>query len=381
VKTFENIVKDMDSSSRYKVVVIPTLSHEETKAFLEENGNGANFADWYDKVGGVPRNLINAETVAEAVDDQQANVHKVMFDPTDSGTDKETNKIVKMVPNSRSGGVVFDFVSANACRLWTQTFRGQGRTADLLRKLREARDQKIRDAYGRFFEGWVLSLLENQEALCWSVLPADGTARGLLTPWVLPHPLVQTKFPGDEPSSIVPSKRPTLHIPMSSEFPVVDAVITDAVPASGGPAPTVLIQVTVAQDHHPKADKAQKLIAALKENNCTITALVWVVDGKSSLNKWQSLEGGTTDAEYDAIPQYLCRVDDLMVWVRKQGSNPTPEPVGFPMSTVPHESVLLGEVKKLVDPGAKKISNFSTGRGTKSSPYIYSHIVYVREGV
>ena len=135
-------------------------------------------------------------------------------------------------------------------------------------------------------------------------------------------------------------------------------------------ASATLIQATVASSHHPKLANAAKLFDALAANGIDVLDFVWIVDASSKLNQWQSLEGrGKKLPAYDNTPQYLCRVDDFMCWVRKSGSGS--QAVCFPDFAIDltNTKEVLDEITKRVGPQAKRVSG---GTGAQEDPIKFS---------
>ena len=123
--------------------------------------------------------------------------------------------------------------------------------------------------------------------------------------------------------------------------------------------------MTVASSHHPKLAEAAELFDALTANGIEVLDFVWVVDATSTLNCWQSLEGGAALPAYDNTRQYLCRVGDPMCWVRRRGSRS--QAVCLP-ADVTNTKQILDEITKRVDPQAKEIIE---GQGTKKHPIVF----------
>ena len=350
---------------------LPLLSETEVRDFVANTHpapvpSDATVSHWFYLVGGVPRHLTSQAAIDTAVDEQEQSAPKVVYDPVASGTDNETNAIVCMVPAAGYRRTRFDFVSNNACHLWMQhsTASDPGR---LLRALRTAgNDQATRDALGRFFEAWVISLVRSGSCLSRHPL-RPGEPPGVLVPWALPRSLATSYFPGNDPKKIVGTTQDTLWVPESAQFPVVNCVIVRALASPTSRTSATLIQVTVASSHHPKKENAAKLFKALA-NGIDVLDFVWIVDASSKLNRWQSLEGGALPA-YDNTPQYLCRVDDSMCWVRKSGSGS--QAVCFPDFAIDltNTKEVLDEITKRVGPQAKRVSG---GTGAQEDPIKFS---------
>ena len=167
--------------------------------------------------------------------------------------------------------------------------------------------------------------------------------------------------------------RLSAHLKTRSGFLVVDCVITRAKTNETGPATVdgTLIQVTVASEHRPEQAPTQKLFGALETNKINTVEFVWVVDSQSTLNKRQKLAGSGSCDAYKKTPQYLCRVDEPMCWVQLKGKG-RGTAVCFPCDPTATESNILDQVKKLVDPKAKKFTKFTQGDiGTETAPLIY----------
>ena len=356
----------------FRLFILPTLTFDEARAFtkhMNQNVSDATFAEWFDIVGGVPRHLTSQEEVDIVAASQKSSAPRVMFDPISSGTDRETNKIIQAVPHGDYRGETFDFISNNACREWMKK-QDASNSSRLLQRLRECKESGIRDALGRFFENWVISKLQKGETFCRMSLEKQGA---VLERWDLPSSLTVARFPGDEPKKIESTAQDMLWVPYSSKFPVVDCVITRAKPAPTGTAAVeaTLIQVTVASEHRPKQAPTEQLFKALEANNIKRVEFVWVVDSQSTLNKKQALASGGSCAAYDSTPQYLCRVDDHMCWVQLKGTAKGTA-VCFPCDPMATELTILDQVKKLVDPKAKKLTNFNQGTiGSEAAPLIY----------
>ena len=90
---------------------------------------------------------------------------------------------------------------------------------------------------------------------------------------------------------------------------------------------------------------------------------------RPKLNQWQSLKGGKKLPAYDKTPQYLCRVDEFMCWVRKSGSES--QAVCFPAFAIDltNTKEVLDEITKRVDPQAKTVSG---GIGRQNDPIVFS---------
>ena len=242
---------------------LPLLSETEARDFVANTHpapvpSDATVSHWFYLVGGVPRHLTSQAAIDTAVDEQEQSAPKVVYDPVASGTDNETNAIVCMVPAAGYRRTRFDFVSNNACHLWMQhsTASDPGR---LLRALRTAgNDQATRDALGRFFEAWVISLVRSGSCLSRHPL-RPGEPPGVLVPWALPRSLATSYFPGNDPKKIVGTTQDTLWVPESAQFPVVNCVIVRALASPTSRTSATLIQVTVASSHHPKKENAAKL--------------------------------------------------------------------------------------------------------------------------
>ena len=295
---------------------LPVLSETEARDFVANTHRApvpsdATVSEWFYLVGGVPRHLTSQAAVDAAVKKQEWSAPRVEYDPVGSGTDNETNPIVCMVPAAGYRRTRFDFVSNNAFHLWVQ-HRKATDAGRLLRSLQAARnDQEARDAWGRVFEAWVISLV--QSGSCLSRHPLrSGEPPGVLEPWALPRSLATASFPGNDPKKIVGTTQDTLWVPERAQFPFVDCVIVRAHALPTSRASATLIQATVASSHHPKKEKAAELFDALAANGIDVLDLVWIVDASSKLNQWQSLEGGDVLPAYDNTPQFLCPVDDSM---------------------------------------------------------------------
>ena len=202
-----------------------------------------------------------------------------------------------------------------------------------------------------------------------------GEPPGMLEPWALPRSLAISYFPGSDAKKIVGTTQDTLWVPESAQFPVVNCVVVRVPASSTSRASATLIQVTVASSHHPKLANAEELFKALAANGIDVVDFFWVVDASSKLNQWQSLEGRDklpADDEppaYDNTPQYLCRVDEFMCWVRKSGSES--QAVCFPSFAInlTNTKEVLDEITKRVDPQAKTVTG---GTGTQKDPIMFS---------
>jgi hypothetical protein len=330
------------------------------------------FVDWYDQVGGVPRHLANTGTVEDAAGQQGACAKKIQFDPQANGTDKESNKIVMMLPrehNLNAADPVFNFVSANAWRAW-HAAQGAAKAPELLKCLREARNDAARDVYGRYFERWFLQLVQDGGVFCRQLV--DDKQVHPVERWEPAGKPTVTYFLGNDPSAITATDALTLHIPMSSNFPVIDAVLTWK---QGNKNHASLMQVTVGPSHTPKSDKTKELLAALKKNGFNEWDFTWVVDPESKLASLQNVDGAAV-ASWKKLKQYICRIDDSMCWVCKKGATkaPTKGSLSFPLQNVTDEKAILAEVQKRVDSKAKKIVKFSSmsGPSIPGTPFRYS---------
>ena len=345
------------------------LSEGEARDFAakmaDEPPSDATVSQWLNLVGGVPRHLTSQLAVDSAVELQKLNAPRVEYDPVSSGTDYPTDTIVCMVPAAGYRKTRFGFVSNNACQLWMKYMKATD-PGRLLKSLRaDGDDQATRDALGRFFEAWVISVV--QSGSCLSRHPLrPGEPPGVLERWALPQGLATSHYPGDDPKMIVGTTQDTLWVPESAQFPVVDCVIVRARASPTCRARATLIQVTVASSHHPKLAKAAELFDALTANGIDVLDFVWVVDATSALNCWQSLQGGEELPAYDNTPQFLCRVG-AMCWVRRRGS--TSQTVCLPADDVTETKQILDEIVKRVDPQAKEIIE---GQGTQEHPIIFS---------
>ena len=269
-----------------------------------------------------------------------------------------------MVPAAGYHEARFDFISNNACQLWMKHMKATD-PGRLLKALRAAKDdQATRDALGRFFEAWVISLVRSGSCLSRHPL-RPGEPPGVLEPWALPRGLATSSYPGNDPKKIVGTTQDTLWVPESAQFPVVDCVIVRARASPTCRACATLIQVTVASSRHPKLAEAAELFDALTANGIDVLDFVWVVDATSTLNRWQSLEGGEELPAYDNTPHFLCRVGDPMCWVRRRESGS--QAVCLP-ADVTDTKQILDEITKRVDPQAKEIIE---GQGTEKHPIIF----------
>ena len=193
----------------------------------------------------------------------------------------------------------------------------------------------------------------------------------MLEPWVLPQSLITSYYPGNDPKKIVGTTQDTLWVPETPtrQFPVIDCVIVRAHASSTSRTSATLIQVTVTSGHHPKKGNAETLFNALETNGIDVLDFVWIVDASSKLNRWQSLEGRDKLPAYDNTPQFLCRVDDSMCWVRKNGNGS--QAVCFPAFAIDitNTKQVYDEITKRVDPHAKRIAG---GVGTQKEPFLFS---------
>ena len=289
----------------YTKFYLPVLSETEARDFVAKMADGppsdATVSQWLNLVGGVPRHLTSQLAVDSAVDTQKQNAPKVEYDPVASGTDYPTDTIVCMVPAAGYHEARFDFISNNACQLWMKHMKATD-PGRLLKALRAGGDdQATRDALGRFFEAWVISLVRSGSCLSRHPL-RPGEPPRVLEPWALPQGLTTSSYPGNDPKKIVGTTQDTLWVPESAQFPVVDCVIVRARASPTSRASATLIQVTVASSHHPKLAEAAELFDALTANGIDVLDFVWVVDATSTLNRWQSLEGGAELPAYDNTP-------------------------------------------------------------------------------
>ena len=362
-------VKEFENCSNF---YLPLLSETEVRDFVANTHpapvpSDATVSHWFYLVGGVPRHLTGQAAVDFAVSRQKLSVPKVEYDPVCGGTANETSAIVCMVPAAGYREARFDFVSDNACHLWAQHKR-ETDPGKLLKLLRAAgNDQVTRDVWGRFFEAWVISLVRSGSCLSRHPL-RPGEPPGMLEPWALPRSLATSYYPVNDPKKIVGTTHDALWLPESAQFPVVNCVVVRALASPTSRASATLIQLTAASSHHPKLANAAKLFDALATNGIDVLDFVWIVYASSKLNQWQSLEGGEELPAYDNTPQFLCRVDDSMCWVRKSGSES--QAVCFPAFAIDltNPKEVLDEITKRVDPQAKRVSG---GVGRKKKPIVF----------
>ncbi len=134
---------------------------------------------------------------------------------------------------------------------------------------------------------------------------------------------------------------------------------------SNGKYPTVLIKTTVRSSHKLESAPTEELVDGLEKKGFSIDKLVWIVDGKCELSSFQPLNETKKTPfalRFNAIPQYVCRVDHekAMVWV----SNSHGETSAICCSG----RSLLGDVQARVDSKAKKVVEHA---GTASQPHVY----------
>jgi hypothetical protein len=371
--------------------VLPTLSEAEAWEYAARVRPGLkpdDFVKNFHAVGGVPRHLRHAVDVAAAIDKQSIVVTTVKFDPgklVNIWSDDDPSAIVRAVPKADRGGVAyFDFVSSSAVWLWVA--RGDAATVSKqLQRLRDAKDEDTRDMLGHVFEAWFLTTLRKSPSthlpteplrLCWRRLNPPTPTGASLEVWSLPSPMDVNQFAGNDASSIGPNATPTLWIPQSTNFPVVDAILVDN-------NEVTLIQVTVSPAHKPGVRAIDSLMSSVKLP-LVIKRIVWVVDAESKLAATQPLDNtkpgtlSTTDVaavtkKYDAIPQYLVRVDEWMCWVQEGSKGSTK--FCFPVLTpAPLQDSIEAMIKKQLDASKTvKLQKFVTGSGigTFAAPLTY----------
>ena len=338
-ENFKDFVKQMETTPRSR---LPTLDATEARAFIKKCDGAVTDAEMdarFDKVGGVPRHLRTAAQVAQAVAEQPTALRQVHFEPggpPDTANLTDTNKVVQHIPSAdRTAVETYDFISANVRRLWIASLDATG-VSTQLRRLREANDA-TRDVLGRFFEEWAIGQLISGAPMSWACC---DQANQQLVEWVKPKPTTVSYFTGDDASAICQVTSPTLYVPRSSTFPVVDALLVDGVNVT-------LIQITVGASHKPKQAPTRNLFADLAKKKLKVTAFVWLVDASSGWSGKQDIEDGKVKA-YDDVAHFLCRLDEHMCWVRKKGNNSASccFPVTSPDLT---GAAVLKEVRRLVE--------------------------------
>lgn len=362
----ESNYKDFEKAFHPSRFVLPTLSFAEAKMAVQHNDKNVSdvmVLEWYRQVGGVLRHLQTKSDVAKAVSDQKRNVYGLHFNPgfypTHATVEEDTNKLVQPIPlEDRTNVDVYDFVSENARQIWFE-YQDASNVVKQLTRLERATGS-TRPVLGHFFEVYVISLLKSD--FRFSRRKLDG---GMLEPWEIrtAQKFTVARYPGDDATSVVPTGVDTLYLPQSSQFPVVDAIIVSATGVA------TLIQVTVGNDHKPKASSVKDLFGKLAKNKLKIESFVWVVDTSSELNTKQATIDGTV-AKYNKLDQYLCRIGARMCWVMKKKSDKSTA-VCFPISSSETADDILEHVKKEVDPKATKMSTFKSVDGTQNKPYIF----------
>eukprot|EP00971_Amphidinium_carterae_P327466 6458848-Amphidinium_carterae.1 len=353
-KDFENF---MHPVTRF---VLPTLSPEEADSFLE--GEDAEECQRrYDIVGGVFRHLRSAQDVKDAEAKQLARIDdvKVYVPGADmKQTTAQPNVLVQPIPSGdRQSITCFDFVSSKVRRLWIQNRDNQA-VVDVVARLQQAHNQETRDVYGRIFEEFVILQLKATPVFSRRTLGKDGPL-GVLEPWALPQKPNTTEFYGNDCQNLEKQFRPTLYIPKSSNYPVVDALLVHGTTVD-------LVQVTVNETHKPKFATAKKLIDDLEGRDLKVRCITWITDVDCKLRKKQSLDevpAGADEKFWTKLPQYVCRVGSAVYFVKRKGSG---KGTAIPLNKQgPSDADVLKLIKEQIDSTANGIVS---GEGTEKAP-------------
>jgi hypothetical protein len=361
----KGLAKDMAAHHILKHY-LPALSEMEARAVFRRVWPGpGDFAARFKVVGGVLRQLLKKDFRGDEIMCEQRLVSGgIRWNPSVVTNLQDSHKVVKVIPSADGSRIqAHGFISVSAFEQWTEV-NEEKRIEGLQTCALQARLCDSRVVYGIQFEKWVLQMISDKMPLSRQLLLGDASS--MLSDWA---PAIQSSvlFDGNSAGKISSSPNvPTLWVPRSANFPVIDAAIVF-------PTNTVtLIQVTVANRHPPTLSATHTLFQALENSNLTITEFVWITDGESELSAVPRLSGDvvrlsqqTTKDTYGACQHYLCRVDPLgMVYVK----NPASVVVSFPRMK-DDRGWMLREAQRYVDPHATAFDDW-TGNGTRTSPYI-----------
>lgn len=304
--------------------ILPTLSAEEADRYLStvfpllSNAERANI---FYEVGGVPRHF-NVREHALQLKRMSTGAKSIKFDPFVHTVPKEsaeaTIAVVAGVPSKdRTEYEVYDFVSRKARALWFEAVPAHELIL-LLQRLRVAEDEQSRDVFGRVFERWALVTLKSSLRLCYQRMNRGAKSVGVPQEWQVKLPLRELPFfeISDLPRQC---KVPTLCVPKTPQFPVVDAILICGKKAT-------LIQVTVTNSHKPTVEQVRILLKGLDDQGLTVDSMVWIVDMSARLSQWQEIVAANPNKQktidsvtinrYNAIPQFLCRLSECMFWAK-----------------------------------------------------------------
>jgi hypothetical protein len=316
----------------------PPLTRSESMRFVasfatEPSVDPAAAEARFHNIGGVMRHLRSMETAESAAIEAEIALRAFKFDGNflNCSMSSTSSKVTVMVPNPTFDNFTFDFASARIRDKWIEATVWTER-ADAKEFYTRARDAKCtNDVCGRLFETVALRQLRSSPQFCssWQLLPPNGKKPSTVLPSRLASDLPGrgkntafggNKLPVSEIIFAAGGTSYTMFEPKLSNFTMLDAVIA-------GQNSVLLVQVTVAAKHNPKATQLVDLgltelldEAELKSYKVSVA---WVVPFELEPNRLISWQQISPDAKHQPV---IDRWEKLAQYVIEV---PTIEPEGL----------------------------------------------------